>query len=222
MKLIAILTSLLLMLSSTLATASDRHGQSLSVMRMPEIDAVRDDPSCPPINKYTIAQQLQPIFLEGNKFDYRYRLQFTPTPLYQQRLEKYLQYVQSLDTTIDTITTRWRIFDKGVAKKQLPPNSPGLGDTLTSFSSRYNITHKTHSVDQGRSYKMVVNHWYRVLSSTTLNSSKRFFPRKCEAAQYWINWQLGAQRSIGGGPDGAVIVSDGRNVMAYFPIDLNE
>lgn len=221
MKWIAILLSFLLTLSSSLATASDRHGQSLSIMRMPEIEAVRDDPSCPPINKYTIAQQLQPIFLEGNKLDYRYRLQFTPTPLYQQRLQKYLQYIQSLETSINTITTTWRIFDKGEARGRLPPSSPGLGAELTVFSSRYNNTQKNHSVDQGRPYVMVVNHWYRVLSATTLNSSKRFFPRKCETAQYWINWQLDAKQLAGGGPDGTVVVSDGRKVMAYFPIDLN-
>ena len=67
---------------------------------------------------------------------------------------------------------------------------------------------------------MKPNHWYRVQVGTYFNGGNKFFPQTCESADYWVNWQVGGNKSSGSnGSAGSFVISDGKKEIARIKVE---
>ena len=170
------------------------------------------DNCCPPINEQSIARQLTPVFQPGGGSNAKYRLNFSATSQFNNQNQNYLNYVNSMQPPINALISTWRIYDKAPGALGSPvPTSGGWGTQIEEFFTTYHITNPISHGNTSSNYSMKPNHWYRVQVGTYFNSNNKFFPKKCESSDYWVNWQTGGNKSSGS--SGSFVISDGKKEL---------
>lgn len=171
------------------------------------------DNCCPPINETTIPQQLTPIFQPGGGSNGNYRLNFSATPQFNNQMQNYLNYVHSMKPPINALISTWRVFDKGPGGvgsqiSQTPSNQ------IEEFFTTYHITNPKNHGNTSSAYKMKPNNWYRIQVGTYFNGENKFFPKKCESSEYYVNWQVGNKSAASNDAGGNFVISDGKKEIA--------
>ena len=170
------------------------------------------DNCCPPINEQSIARQLTPVFQPGGGSNSNYRLNFSATSQFNNQNQNYLNYVNSMQPPINALISTWRIYDKAPGALGSPvPTSGGWGTQIEEFFTTYHITNPISHGNTSSNYSMKPNHWYRVQVGTYFNGNNKFFPKKCESSDYWVNWQVGNKSA---GSSGSFVISDGKKELA--------
>ncbi|MBH0086392.1 hypothetical protein I6E84_09200 [Psychrobacter sp. SCQQ22] len=179
------------------------------------------DNCCPPINEEAIIRQLTPVFQPGGGSNAKYRLNFSATPQFNNQMQSYLNYVHSMKPPINALISKWTIYDKGPGALGSPvPTSPGWGTSIDAFYTNFHITNPINHGSTSASYDMKPNHWYRVQVGTYFNGGNKFFHQTCESADYWVNWQVGGNKSSGSnGSAGSFVISDGKKEIARVKVE---
>lgn len=182
------------------------------------IPAVVADPCCAPINKHVIAEQLTPVFQSNGGSGANYRLNFSATAQFNSQMQSYLNYVHTMKPAINALISTWRIYDKGASTNNNPPTSNGLGAMAGQFFTNFRTNQGPQHGNMATGYPLQPNHWYRVQVGTYFNGNNRFFPKKCESSQYWVNWRFNKNAMKQGGNAGNLIISDGRKVLTSVKV----
>jgi len=209
---------LLLCCVSTTYTEVLANSDSLVVADIPVLAQIKLDPRCPPINTNIIAAQFRPEIKPSGTASRHYRLNLSTTKQFNLRVQAYVRYLQAINPKIHTLTSRWRVYDKGLSHSLKPPVTPGLGNIVSEFNSSLNDFQGPSFGNMQTGYPLQANHWYRVLSWSQLNIKERYFPRKCETAQYWITWRVVDANTTGQRHASEIVLSDGRRVVATLPV----
>lgn len=167
------------------------------------------DNCCPPINEQSIARQLTPVFQTGGGSNANYRLNFSATSQFNNQNQNYLNYVNSMQPPINALISTWRVFDSGPGGMGSTPVGPST--MIEEFFTTYHITNPVNHGNTSLSYAMKPNHWYKVQVGTYFNDGNKFFPKKCESSEYYVNWIVGAKSS---GSSGNFVISDGKRELA--------
>lgn len=179
-------------------------------------DMVIDEPvdnCCPPVNKDSIIRQLTPVFQPNGGSNAKYRLNFSATSQFNNQMQSYLNYANSMQPAINALISKWTIYDKGPGPYGSPvPTSPGWGTNIDAFFTTYHVTNPKNLGNTSSAYTMKPNNWYRVQVGTYLNDGQKFFSEKCESSDYWVNWQVGGNKSSGS--TGEFVISDGKKEIA--------
>lgn len=213
--LIVSLLQVMLLLSVDAYSAMGVHlvADDISISRVKDVD-----PRCPPINTSAIAAQLKPVFNSGSASSKVYRLDFAMTGQFDDQVQAYIQYLHTVNTKIHTLSTVWRIYDKGVSHSQNPPLTPGLGKLVAESRSRFHYAKGASSNNMAAGFPLIADRWYRVLTWSQLNNDIRYFPGKCETAQYWISWRFGKSGAKHQTSAGELVLSDGRRILAVAAV----
>ena len=179
------------------------------------------DNCCPPINEEAIIRQLTPVFQPGGGSNAKYRLNFSATPQFNNQMQSYLNYVHSMKPPINALISKWTVYDKGPGALGSPvPTSPGWGTSIDAFFTNFHVTNPINHGNTSSSYTMKPNNWYRVQVGTYFNGGNKFFPQTCESADYWVNWQVGGNKSSGSnGTAGSFVISDGKKEIARVKVE---
>lgn len=78
---------------------------------------------CPPVDKMELAKQFTPI--DANKPPYR--LKFTPSVSFRNKLQAYTNYLYSLYPRMESLSQTWQIFDAGTG---IVPSKTTIADIL--------------------------------------------------------------------------------------------
>lgn len=186
-----------------------------AVITVPDVAA---DPCCPPINKNVIPEQLTPIFQMNGGSGANYRLNFSATSQFRSQMQGYLNYVHTMKPAINALISTWRVYDKGPSTSSNPPTSNGLGTKIEEFFTTFRTNQGPLLGNTSAGYPMEPNHWYRIQVGTYFNGNNRFFPKKCESSQYWVNWRFNKSAMKQGGNAGNLIISDGRKVLTSVKV----
>jgi hypothetical protein len=162
------------------------------------------DPCCPPWNGDSILSQVQ-LSQAGNltsNISYSFlNSQPAGQPGFDQ-MQKYIDYLQSLNPSITSIVLDWRIFDYGPSGPGTSPNASNSFQVGTDVFTEWSCTgcdsiNKTGikggngmltNTSAGPPYSLSpsgglpVNRWYQIRTGIFLNDNIRFWDEKCDVA----------------------------------------
>ena len=179
------------------------------------------DPCCPPWNKDMLKDMM---FYKGQgSISANYTLEFQPTTSFNNQMQAYLNYLNSINPAITQIIIDWRLHDRGTGN--LPStggNGPQIGST--SFTSWIANGSGVPSVagppifSTPTAFPMQVGTWYMVHTGIFLNNGQKFFPDDCSVNEIFVRIQVLFNR--GGRNKPVLEVSDGKSVIKRIPIEL--
>jgi hypothetical protein len=148
------------------------------------------NPCCPPWNRDHLVESL---FYQGSgSIAAPYTLKFQPAVSLKSQMQSYIDYLHSINPTMQAITMDWRLHDQGTGTAPSTPLGPQVGVTsYTTWSSQGNGT-PVISGDPGffSPYPMIVGTWYRVHTGIYLENGQAFFPETCAVNEIWVRVQV--------------------------------
>ena len=198
------------------------HGEYEVVVDFSEVMIDRPvDDCCPPINEQAIIRQLSPIFQPGGGLNAKYRLNFSASAQFNNQMQNYLNYANSMRPPINTLKSTWTIYDKGPGGFASPVPAPmPLGTQIEQFATTFHVTNPINHGNTSSNYTMKPNNWYRVQVVTLFNNNQNFYSKKCELSEYWMNWQTGGNKSSASNGDaGSFVISDGKKEIARVKVE---
>jgi hypothetical protein len=116
-----------------------------------------------------------------------YTLKFMPSAGVNTMITAYTNYLHAVNPAITAMNIRFRLSDAGTGATAVPGASIGPPYTFTWL---WNGASPNNPIFFPAS-QMVVNHWYRIDTTISLNGGLQFFGREC--ANTYIDVNIAAQ-----------------------------
>lgn len=166
------------------------------------------DPCCPPWNTARLEDML---FYQGSAgIAQPYTLIFQPTSLFRSQIQAYIDYLNAVNPSINTITIHFRLSDAGTGAVPVAGQQLGM-DYFTSWSAGGggqqlgDLNFFTLAKEP-----MQVNRWYRVHTDIFLNNGLRFFSETCVNQEIDVRIQVQRFKIATEGPVLQIRRADGR------------
>ena len=151
-----------------------------------------------------------------------YTLVFTPTPLFNDQIQAYIDYVHLVNPAITTFNIAFRLNHAGTG--QLPSGGPQVGNQyfvwwIAEESTVYGHTNFFTLATE----PMQVNTWYRVNTGIYLNDGLTYFPFSCAENRIDVRLQVLSltAKSLGESPILQIRGADGVIVEKRMPVAMN-
>lgn len=156
------------------------------------------DPCCPPWNSTQLSSML--VYQGTGPISAPYTLKFQPTPVLHAQMNAYVNYLISLGLTpsVTGLTIAFNAFDAGTGPVAIPLNtSVGSGSMTWTGASTPTASFFGPGV-------MLVNHWYRIQTTVTLNGGPRgWLQEKCISSYVDVRIQVIGSRAAPGAGAGS-------------------
>jgi hypothetical protein len=178
---------------------------------------------CPPFTKDQIMPLFAPEFQGAatGPFRLKYRLGSPEVNTLNSQMQAYINYLNSMDSTITDIIININVRDKGPIGG---PVVPGNGNNMSSMGAQFiawtaggNGTPSNGGGNFWNNYGLQPNQEYRIQTGIYLNDGKKFFKDDCAVKEDDFHWQVSGMRSAGGNDgQGQFVVGTGetRRVVA--------
>jgi hypothetical protein len=173
------------------------------------------DPCCPPWNVDSLTSQL--LFSQAGNLSSPFTFKFLNSqPALKtgfDQMQKYIDYLHSLNPSIKNIALRWHAEDCGASGPGTSPNcvnGPGTGpDIITEWSCTNCSSSSGTGIGGGGRLTippmasppvqvlgpLLVNRWYRISTFIYVNDGLQFWPNACDTAMFDFTHYLGAALS---------------------------
>ena len=152
------------------------------------------DPCCPP---WDVTRLKSMLFYKGQGSIWApYSLEFQPTPAFQNQMQSYINYLNSIDPTITSIIIDWRLHDQGTGIAPLPywgtqVLTAGYAVWYANNTSGPTFMPSNYFLfNPPGPYPMVIGKWYAVHTGIYLNDGKKFFPNHCNDNDMFVRIQV--------------------------------
>lgn len=152
------------------------------------------DPCCPPWDVTRLKSMLS--YKGQGSIAAPYSLQFQPTLAFQNQMQAYINYLNSIDPTITSVIIDWRLHDQGTGTAPLPYWGPQVLTTgyaiwyANSTSGPSFFPANYFLFNPPGPYPMLVGTWYGIHTGIYLNDGKKFFPVHCNDTDVFVRIQF--------------------------------
>jgi len=120
-----------------------------------------------------------------------YTLKFTPTIVFKNQMQAYINYLYSLNSAMSGITIDWRLHDQGSGSSPAPSYGPQIGSTQYVTWNMFTNGNPTISAPGFfNGFDMIVGNWYMVHTGIYLENGQTFFPESCAQNEIYVRVQV--------------------------------
>lgn len=174
------------------------------------------DPCCPPWNATAMSDMLIPVFSGGANAPYT--LHFVPTPALNSQMQAYINYLHSMNSSINQITIDWRLHDQGTGTpctNCVPPYGPQIGSTVwTTWTQGGSGSANFTNPGFFTGFPMVKGHCYMIHTGIYLEGGQHFFPDSCSVTEVCVQWQVSLKSS----EPPILAIRSGKTIIKSIPI----
>lgn len=134
------------------------------------------DSCCPPWNSTKLEQML--VYQGSGGIAAPYTLRFQPTSAFVGQMQAYVDYLNTIDPAITSITIHFRVLDEGAGPTPTTGTPLGL-DYFATWTAGGNGPTPLIDFFTLASEPFLVNRWYRIHTGIFLNDNHQFFPDRC-------------------------------------------
>ena len=154
---------------------------NLEAINMPKLETVT---CCPPLNESIIKENLKIESAPSGGLNANYTIKFAPTTSLKNQMQAYLDYSNSLDTSINSLNIKWQL------RKVNGNTCEGSGTLLNEHTTTWN-TGNNGNISGGNfwsGYSMEVGIWYKIRTSFSFNGNR--FLQDCISDDVCIRLQI--------------------------------
>lgn len=163
---------------------------------------------CPPLSDDSILPLFVPEFQGPATGPYRmkYRQGSSEATQLNNQMQAYINYLNSLDSSITSINLNIRVHDRGpIGGPVNPGNGPQpSSESFITWTAGQNGTPSNGGGNFWNSYDLQPNQEYKIHVGIYLNDNKKFFSTDCSVRGAEFHWQVSGMRAAPGGNGTAI------------------